>query len=68
MAPYSLYGEAGTGHPRVVRSIGDGKFMVIDTTVKDARVDTIFKPAVDRVRARGAEVREQLKSANAKQK
>lgn len=53
-------------HLRAVSSIGDGTFMVIETNVKDARVHGIFGPAADRVRSRGAEVREQLKNANSK--
>jgi hypothetical protein len=52
------------GHPRVVRSIGDGKYMVIDATVRDARIDQIFEPVAVRVRERGQAIARELRSSS----
>jgi hypothetical protein len=59
---------SSNGHPRVVRSLGDGKYMVIDSTVRDAKVDQIFQPVAVRVRERGAAIARELKSSNTKRK
>jgi hypothetical protein len=56
------------GHPRVVRSLGDGKYMVIDSTIRDARIERIFQPVTVRVRERGAAIARELKSSNAKRR
>jgi hypothetical protein len=54
------------GHPRVVQSLGGGKYMVIDSTVRDAKVDEIFQPVATRVRERGEAIARELKSSNTK--
>jgi hypothetical protein len=59
---------SSNGHPRVVRSIGDGKYMVIDSTLRDPKVDSIFEPVAVRVRERGVAIARELKSSNKKRK
>jgi hypothetical protein len=56
------------GHPRVVRSLGDGKYMVIDSTLRDSKIDRIFQPVALRVRERGEAISRELKSSNAKRR
>jgi hypothetical protein len=40
--------------------------MVIESTRHDPKVDEIFRPVAERVRARGAEVVRELKSSQSK--
>lgn len=56
------------GHPRVVRSLGDGKYMVFDSTLRDSRIDQIFEPVALRVRQRGEALARDLKIANARRR